>query len=235
MNYGHSLLKVFSTIGLIFTLGVSMNADAGILGFGGNTMSWKEEALLFDGSRLIVTRTVERGGRHEIGQAPPYKEQRLTFILPATSQRVIWEDHFSEDVGGASFLPLAIDIFGGTPYLVVSTMGCQAYSKWGRPNPPYVIFKNDGKTWKRIPLQELPVEITTPNLIFSAPYEAVEKLGKNYVTAEVIQEIVSGYRQAEYKTILREPLPSSHLCPPEQTGFKAPFPIPPKSGVANGK
>ena len=54
MSTGHSLLKAISTIGLILTLGMSMNADAGFLGFGGD--SWKEEVLLHDGSKIIVER-----------------------------------------------------------------------------------------------------------------------------------------------------------------------------------
>jgi len=38
----------------------------------------KEEVLLHDGSKLIVERTVERGGRHEIGQPPPIKVESLS-------------------------------------------------------------------------------------------------------------------------------------------------------------
>lgn len=222
MSFGKSLLKAFSTIGLILILGVSMNANAGL--FGGT--SWKEEALLHDGSKIIVTRTVERGGRHEIGQRSSYKEQSLTFTLPATGQGVIWEDHYSEDVGGANFLPMLIDIFRGTPYLVVSPMGCLSHNKWGRPNPPYVVFKYQDKEWKRILLQDMPNEIATPNLIFSAPDIAVEKIGKNFVAADVIQQIISGYRQPEYRTILREPL-AQERCPQYSSGPKAPIPITP--------
>lgn len=134
MSNGHSLLKAFKTIGLILTLGVSMSADAGLFGLGGT--SWKEEVLLHDGSKIVVERSVERGGRHEIGQEPPYKEQSLVFIMPGTNQRVTWEDHYSEDIGTASFLPMLIDIVKDTAYLVASPMGCLSYNKWGRPNPP---------------------------------------------------------------------------------------------------
>jgi hypothetical protein len=204
MINGHSLLKGFGTIGLILTLGLSMNADAGVFVFGDT--SWEEEALLHDGSKIMVTRTVERGGRHEIGQKPPYKNQSLSFALPKTGQRIVWEDHYSEDLGSANFLPMLVDIFGGTTYLVVSPMGCLAYNKWVRPNPPYVIFKYQDKEWKRILLQDLPAEITTPNLIFSAPDIEVEKIGMRSISAEMIQRITNGYKQPEYKTILRVPL-----------------------------
>ncbi|MBK7502911.1 MAG: hypothetical protein IPI14_09975 [Polaromonas sp.] len=65
-----------------------MNAYAGMFGFGGD--SWKEEVMLHDGRKIIVERTVQRGGRREVGQQPPIKEQRLTFTMPGTKQQVVW-------------------------------------------------------------------------------------------------------------------------------------------------
>jgi hypothetical protein len=59
--------------------------------------------------------------------------------------------------------------------------------------------------WQRIPLQELPAEIKVPNLIFSSPDTAVEKFGKRFIPADTIKQVIDGYRQPEYKTILREP------------------------------
>jgi hypothetical protein len=191
----------------ILALGVSVSADAGFLGIGGN--SWKEEVLLHDGSKIIVTRTVERGGRHEIGQKPPYKEQHLSFTLPATGEHVTWTDKFSEDVGSANFLPMLFDMRDSEAYLVASPMGCLSYNKWGRPNPPYVVFIYQDKEWKRIPLQELPPEIKTPNLIFSSPDTEVEKSGKSFVSAEMIKAITARYEQPEFKTILRGAYPGA--------------------------
>ena len=200
MSDRRRLLQLCKTICLVLTLGVSMNA----YGFGGD--SWKEEVLLHDGSKIIVTRAVERGGRHEVGQRPPFKEQSIGFTLPGTNQEIIWEDHYSEDLGSANFLPMMLDISEGTPYVVAYPMSCQSYNKWGRPNPPYVIFHYQGKEWKRIPLQELPTEIKTPNLIFSSPDIEVEKSGKRFISAEIIKQLIDGYKQPEYKTILREPM-----------------------------
>lgn len=214
----------------ILIMGTSMNAF-GFLGFGGT--SWKEEVLLHDGSKIIVKRSVERGGRHEIGQKAPYKEQRLVFAMPGTNQQVRWEDKFSEDLGMANFLPMLLDVRDGVAYLVVSPMGCLSYNKWGRPNPPYVIFKYDGKAWQRIPLEELPTEIKTPNLIFSMPDIEVEKAATQFMTAEKIKAIISGYKQPEYKTIVREPLAAGSLCPdwssPRYTSPKPPLPMVPSS------
>ncbi|MBE0535139.1 MAG: hypothetical protein IH624_05665 [Phycisphaerae bacterium] len=184
-----------------------MSQASGSFGLGGT--SWKEEVLLHDGSKIVVERTVERGGRHEIGQEPPIKEQSLTFILPGTNQNVTWEDKFTEDVDGANFLPMQLDIHKDAPYLVVYPMGCFSYNKWGRPNPPYVVFKYQDKTWQRIPLQELPANLTTPNLIFSSPDSEARKTGQRIVSAETIKALYGGYKQPEFKTILREPVPNA--------------------------
>jgi hypothetical protein len=205
------LLRLVKTIGLVLALGASMSADAGLFG---SSKSWKEEVLLHDGSKIIVERLVERGGRHEIGQEPPYKEQTLTFTLPGTNQTIRWEDHYSEDIGSANFLPMALDVYKGRVYLVADTMGCLAYNKWGRPNPPYVIFEYDGKDWQRISLRQLPDEIKTPNLLFSMPDIEVDKLRTSFITSEMIHQIIDGYRQPEYRTILRaQSAISENRCP----------------------
>ena|SRR5688572_762195 len=198
------LLCLCKTIFFVAFVGVSASVSAGLLGSGGG--SWKEEVLLHDGSKIIVERMVERGGRHEIGQKPPYKEQSLRFTLPGTKHTITWEDHYSQDLGSANFLPMALDILGGTPYLVAHPMGCLSYNKWGRPNPPYVIFRHQGDEWMRISLQELPTNITRPNVIISMPDIEVEKLGTRFVSAEAIKKLIDIDPQPEFKIILREPL-----------------------------
>lgn len=205
----HGMLKQMMKLGLLLIMGASMNADAGFLGFGGT--SWKEEVLLHDGSKIIVKRSVDRGGRHEIGQQPPIKEQSLTFNMPKTDERITWKSEFSEDVGLADFQPLLLDIFQGTAYVVTDPVGCLAYNKWDRPNPPYVIFKYQNKAWQRITIQELPVEIKTPNIIFGSPDNHAKEIGKSLISVETIQNINSTLRQPEYKTILREPLPKKQI------------------------
>jgi len=205
MSYCDWLLKAPGI--LILAFGISLDAQAGLFGLGGT--SWKEEVLLHDGQKIIVERTLERGGRHEIGQRPSYTKQTLAFTHPITGEQVTWEDNASPDLGTSSFLPMAIDIYQGTIYLVANPMGCLAYNKWGRPNPPYVVFRYNGKTWLRIPLQELPPEIKTPNLIVSSPDTEVENLGKRFADAETIKRLNSGFQQPEYKTILREAMANS--------------------------
>jgi len=197
MSAHHQWLKQITKFSLIMMLAASMSACSG-------SMSWKEEVLLQDGQKIIVERTVERGGRHEIGQQPPIKNQNLSFTLPSTNEKVTWEDNYTQDVDGANFLPKLLEVRQDIAYLVASPMGCLSYNKWGRPNPPYVIFKYHNKKWDQITLQALPAEIKTPNLIPSSPDNEVEKLGTRLVKAETIQKLISEYKQPEYRTILRE-------------------------------
>ena len=187
----------------LMILGGSMSACA----TGGSGTSWKEEVLLHDGKKIIVERSQTYGGRHEIGQSQPVKEHTITFTLPASSKPLTWTSEYGEDLGRTNFNLLALDIANGTPYLVVEPNLCLSYNKWGRPNPPYVIFKYDGETWQRIVLSELPAEFKAINLIVNNGREediekAASKLG--YVSAAGIQKINSSLTQPEYKTILRE-------------------------------
>ena len=202
MRQQNHIAKIVLSLGLFICLGLNMNAYAGMFGFGGD--SWKEEVMLHDGRKIIVERTVQRGGRREVGQQPPIKEQRLTFTMPGTKQQVVWEDAFSQDIGTANFLPMLLGIHNAMPYLVAYPMGCQSYNKWGRPNPPYVVFKYENKQWNRIDLQALPEELKTPNLIFSMPDIEAKNTGKSIVSAKEINAIYAGYRQTEYRSILRE-------------------------------
>ena len=199
MAVNYNWLKRTIISGLFLWIGVSMSACS-------TSMNWKEEALQNDGSIIVVERTVERAGRHEIGQPPPIKEQRLSFTLPDTGQHVIWKDQYTEDVGGASFLPMLLAVSKDSAYLVVTPAGCLPYNKWGRPNPPYVVFKYQSNAWQRIALQELPLEFKQVNLALSSPDDAAKEARHGLLTSEQIKQWNSSdTRLPEYQTILRTP------------------------------
>ena len=139
-----------------------MNAFA-FLGFGAN--HWKEEVLQHDGSKIIVERTESYGGRREIGQSAPIREQEITFAIDPSSRKVSFKSEYSEDIGRANFILLALHLLNGTPYIIAKPNLCLSYNKWGRPNPNYVIFKYDGTSWNRIALQDLPGEFGEINLV----------------------------------------------------------------------
>lgn len=184
----------------------TLNAFAGWFGFGAT--SWQEEVLLHDGNKLIAERSVTLGGPHEIGQRGSYTKVTLAFKHPVTGKVITWEDNATPDLRTSNFLPMALDVFPDAAYLVVSPMGCLSYNKWGRPNPPYVVFKFVEQKWNRVDLSELPIETKAPNLIFSSPDTEIERLGKRFIDTETIKRIANGYKQPEYKSIVREPLTS---------------------------
>lgn len=207
MKANHRWLKQMAKLGFLLMMGVSMSAEAGL--FGSDDFSWKEEVLLHDGKKIIVKRSQSYGGRREPGQDPPIKEHVLTFPLPGSGKSVKWISEFSQDVGRANFNLLALHVLNDTPYIVAMPNGCLAYNKWGRPNPPYVLFRYDGAAWQRIPFAELPQEFVATNVIVDVRREenierSAAKLG--YVPADAVRSDNQSLRQAELRSILREPV-----------------------------
>jgi hypothetical protein len=205
MNNGHSLLKAFSTIGLILTLGVSMSVDAGLFG---NTKGWKEEVQLHDGRVIVVERFFNLGGYSEpASRERALRDETITFTLPGSNKNITWKTEFRNDLPEPNSLGLLLlDVIGGVPYIATSPAGCIAYNKWGRPNPPYVFFKYVNDEWKRISLEEFPLELVHANLM-STPDS---RMLKSYYTVEQVKEQMQGRNiDVAAKTILREALPNA--------------------------
>jgi hypothetical protein len=195
MNTPHTVMQRIVKLGLILMMGVSMSACSD---------SWKEEVLLHDGQKIIVKRSQSFGGSRELGQSAPIKEQEISFTAPHGDKVITFKSEFSEDVGRANFTLLALHILNGTPYLIAEPNLCLSYNKWGRPNPPYVIFKHDGNAWQRGTLQELPLEFKDINLVINTKSHADELVAPSVVSAERVRKFNSSLTQPEYKTILRE-------------------------------
>lgn len=158
---------------VILAMGASMSTNAGLFGLGGT--SWKEEVLLHDGTKIIVERSQTRGERH-YGQEGNIERHTVSFSPPGSSKRITWESRFGEvEAEKSELLLLAIDVVGAVPYLVTTTAGCLSYNRWKRPNPPYVVFRFDGKSWSRIPLAELPKEIKEANVVIDALTSETER------------------------------------------------------------
>jgi hypothetical protein len=128
--------------------------------------------------------------------------------MPGTNTSITWKDEFSEDVGSSNLSLLALQILHGAPYIVASPYGCLAYNKWGRPDPPYVIFRYKDEKWERISIQELPGEFKNINLVVDTANNEGKLRALGLVTSERINEFNKWYRQIEYKTIVREPIKS---------------------------
>lgn len=204
MNYRYWLSKRFTPLLLIALC--SLNACAGLFGFGGT--NWKEEVLLHDGQKIVVERHSSRGGRHELTQGPPIKEQSVTFSVPGSDRSIVWKSEYSQDVGRANFNLRAVHVLNGTPYIVAEPNLCLAYNKWGRPNPPYVFFRYDGKSWQRVPLEEFPAEFKEMNVVISIDnYDMFSTIDRYpVIPASVVKDLNRSLTQPEYKAILREPI-----------------------------
>lgn len=191
----------------IFTSVASMNA-CGFFGILGHA-SWKEEVLLHDGSKIIVKRWQKRSGPHSLGESPGIGEYSISFKHPGTKKTITWKDGPTEDIQYNNFHPVALHVKNNTPYLITTTYGCLAFNKWGRPNPPYVIFKFEGNEWKRIPLSDLPPEFKNVNLVICTTcYDEEIAIGQGLITAEKVKELNSSLTQEIYKTIVRTPFKS---------------------------
>ncbi|HZR01654.1 MAG TPA: hypothetical protein VFA81_00605 [Burkholderiales bacterium] len=74
---------------------VGLASCAAVRSVSGN--SWREEVLLHDGSRIIVTRWQSYGGAHEIGQRPAVKEHSISFDLPKSGKHYKWTSEYGVD------------------------------------------------------------------------------------------------------------------------------------------
>lgn len=213
MKANHSWLRQMAKLGFLFWMGASMSAEAGLFGFGG--ASWKEEVLLHDGRKMIVERSQTRGGRHEIGQDVSVAKHTVSFSLSGKDKPIIWESEFGLEIEKSSLNLLAIDVVGSIPYVVTTSTGCIAYNKWGRPNPPYVVFKFDGRVWQRVPLVEFPTEIKEANVAIGALTLREEKLLTGHsgpALAEEVRKMNAEGQTLEYRYLrvfVREPVKSA--------------------------
>lgn len=228
-------IGIITTFIFIF-IGVSNMNAAGFLGIG-DTASWKEEVLLHDGSKIIVVRWQKRGGSHEPGQKPGISDQSITFTIPRTTKVIKWKDEYSKELGSSNFELVALHILNTTPYIIAKPSLCLAYNKWGRPNPPYVIFKYENKKWKRIDLEELPMEFKNVNLTIDTLNDEKKLVSRHLVSSDMVKELNRGLPQEEYKTIVRTKLEGVG-CPvlvrvkdgwESPGGAKAPMPITPST------
>lgn len=215
MNKGTKMKNWLRAISLMI-LGGSMSACA----MGGT--SWKEEVLLHDGGTIMVNRSQTYGGSHEIGQPPPVKEHTIDFTLPSTNKTITWTSEYGEDIGRTNFTLLAVHVLNDQPYIVSTPNLCLSYNKWGRPNPPYVIFKYDSSGWQKIPLSEFPLEFKTFNVVIDTyGHGDVDRAVKSgVILATAVRHLNSDLTQPEYQTILREPYPNVGGSCPELVYYK---------------
>ena len=202
----HSRLTTQKLFPFLTLLLASAMANAGLFGFGDSTMRWQEEVKLHDGPVIVVERFYNLGGYPAIeshNRSP--LDQTLTIPVAGFSTAITWKTEFNDSPELNSLGPLLLDVVEGIPYLVASPAGCIAYNKWGRPNPPYILFKYANETWQRISLEAFPPMLVQSNLM-SRPDSRVLK---PYYTVEQVKGQMQGRNIApEARSILRESQPN---------------------------
>lgn len=205
MKSRNLLMKPIKAIPMIMALGIAVSACAQPVKVGGD--SWKEEVLLHDGQKIVVERSQSYGGRTEPGQAGAVIEHIINFSMPGSSKAITWASEYGADIGRADFNLLAVHVLNGKPYVVASPNLCLSYNKWGRPNPAYVLFRYEGNAWQRIPLEALPTEFKTVNVVLSTQkVEAGQLSNMGLISAEKVKELNRDVRLSELKSIRREVL-----------------------------
>ncbi|GAB5604257.1 hypothetical protein [Sideroxyarcus sp. TK5] len=197
MSKQNGMIKQIATLGLVLLLGSTISACS-------SSMQWKEEVKLHDGQVIVAERYYTLGGFAYLDsrERTPL-EETVTFNLP-DNKSIVWKNDFRDSVPEPNSLNhFRFDVVSGVPYLATYPAGCIAYNKWGRPNPPQVLFKYEGKQWKRITLDELPQGLigATANVIVGRP---ASSLLKSFYTAAGVNDKNRPISTPEYKTILRE-------------------------------
>lgn len=209
MRNHHLPLIKLKAVSMALLLGMHITGCAAL----DNTTSWKEEILLHDGSKLIVSRTqtIDPNGLREPFQSAPRGEATTTFTIPGTSQTATWKSDYGRAQQDNLEL-LLLGFVGTTPYIATQPNRCHAYNKWGRPNPPYVFFKYDGKAWQRIPLEEFPPEFQKTNVMVDGylPEQlSAEERDAPFLAVESVNKANRDLRRTPHLlTIMREPIKS---------------------------
>lgn len=189
---------------LAAALAGSLTACAGGAGYGG-AASWKEDVLLHDGTKIIVERSQTYGGFPTIdSRERAVLEEEWTFHGHDDHRQVTWKVNQRHPPEGESLMLLQLNFLDGVPYIATSPAGCFSYNHWGRPNPPYVFFKYDGKSWQRIQLAEFPVEFKEANVVVGGRMNPKDQAGTTLPIGKVKED--NRLLEPYLRHIVREPI-----------------------------
>lgn len=199
MRSYNGTIKQLARLGLLLMMGASMSGCS-------QTMEWEEEVLLHDGQIIIAKRQYNLGGYPALeSQERAVIDVTATFSLPNSHKTIIWHTNYSNSRPEPNSLNMIrFDVIQGVPYIATYPAGCIAYNKWGRPNPPQVLFKHTNDQWQRISQAEYPAELinTQANVVVGRP---ATKLLKSFYTVKGVNAENREIDTAEYRSILREP------------------------------
>lgn len=165
---------------LVMAALAAVTSSAGCAGTG---PTWKEEVLMYDGTRVVVERQQILGNLldqelSQAGHGRPVKGNVLRVPLRGNQWTAKWE--------AVGLNPLALGRQDGTFYLAAKPRLCGDYDNWGRPVPPYLFFRYDRTEWKRISMSEFPLEISKTNLSQGGGGASEEAIARGHINAEEV-------------------------------------------------
>ncbi|MFH0728666.1 MAG: hypothetical protein V2B19_20315 [Pseudomonadota bacterium] len=195
-------MKITMTVVFLIYTMVTSQEVFGFLGFG-NSVSWKEEVLLHDGSIIIVERTQTLGGYPTLdSRERVILTEKWVFPVPGTERKIAWEVDFHRPPEGSQLTLITVGFLNGAAYVATIPDGLIAYNYWKRPNPPYVFFKYDNEAWRQITLNEFPAEFKVGNVVVGRPHRSHRS---GLLSISVIKE--ENHRLQPYiRQILRKPI-----------------------------
>jgi hypothetical protein len=123
----------------------------------GRSIDWMQETPLHDGRTITVERHSELGPPFP-GSSGMEVGQTLTFQHADTRERITWR--MPDGLN-----PVMIDFDQSVPYYVLKVYTAGDYSKWGCPNPPYLVYRYQQGAWTRLPFEALPTTFVNRNLL----------------------------------------------------------------------
>jgi hypothetical protein len=124
--------------------------------------TWEEDVELVKGKVISITRTQYYERYSELG-APgdgwrPVKS-RIEFVQDkASPETIVWEEELD---------PLVLELINDHLVLVAKASYCDQYHRYGRPIPPYVIYRFANGRWDRSGFADLPAKLQA-NLLIDA-------------------------------------------------------------------
>ena len=122
-------------IKFIFFLAISLFISAcAVVPISANSIRWKEEVLLHDGTKVISYRFYNIAGSADVN-AGMALDETVTFNLP-DGKSIIWKNNLRDSLPELNSLShFRFDIINGVPYLATYPAGCISYNKWGSGLP----------------------------------------------------------------------------------------------------
>lgn len=168
-------------MGSIITLGVAMSEIA-LAG----SVSWKEEVLLHDASKIVIERSQTFGGAPSLDSAErTVIEESWSFDVPGTTKKYTWSTGFSRPPEASCLMLMQVNFLHGVPYIATSPAGTLAYNHWGRPNPPYVFFKYANNGWQRVSLADFPAAFIESNVVVGGRPNPAKQAGTTLSITQV--------------------------------------------------